>query len=65
MPIFVAALAPGPRMIFNLKEEYKQQYQKLKNIYAQITIPISLSLEHGVFSTTVLKVIDEGESIWS
>jgi len=48
-----------PRTIFNLEEEYKQQYEKLKSIYAQITVPISFSLEQGGISTTVLKVIDE------
>jgi len=48
-----------PTLILKLEHEFRRNYEKLKNMYAEISAPVSLLIERGQVTLTILRVIEE------
>lgn len=48
-----------PTLILKLEDEFRRNYEKLKKLYAEVPAPVSLLIERGPVTLTILRVIDE------
>jgi nucleotide-binding universal stress UspA family protein len=48
-----------PNLILKLEDEFRRNYEMLKNMYAEVSAPVSLLIERGPVTLTILRVIEE------